>query len=1211
MTGPVFEFDPEQLLAEEPFVRRLAQGLLFDGHRVDDVVQATWLAALRKPPQHAAGRRGALRRWLASVVRGLAANEVRRRVRQEQREAATSPPAPTPTADELLAREERRHQIVATLQALAEPYRSAVARRYLEGLEPAEIARRTGVPTATVRTQVRRGLEQMRERLDHVHGGDRSAWCTVLLPLVGSREASVAGMAGTLFGVIAMPKFLAAAVAVIALLFFVPRFFADPPAPSRTASASESRGDRLATGGPTAAPVASAPQARTAASTPTPRSGPRAGAGALRGRMLRPDGTPAAGIRLDAFAFDGLSLFDAGFSLPAVAATTGDDGAFLLPGLPLRATCAMVADADGDLRQMMPLPASPAPDAVVDVGDLQLQARGEMVGAVVDEDGAPIAGAEVFCADVPSMVLAVMPVDRLDPVHGVLMMLPRPMPGHLGEPDRWCREVRQHLAGPVLEADYGRHAADAWQPLVIEGAPLQPLWQRLPFARTRTGADGRFCVRGIVPGNNLLVARSRGRTTAVRPAVRADSNGVRDVGTLTLGAGELLRGQVVDTDGNPVPHAEVRACQLGLLGFRGLAPCEPSVTSDAEGRFTVPGLSRGKVVVAFRSRDSQPWRTSGPVATDDEVGLTVPRPVTVPLHLRLPPGATLANVTLSARPAPPLGELSRGGFGGTFAPQDVQLAPGDAVPTVQLEPGCWTLRCVVPGAAPSHRLVLVPSDVPVELAPTPLVAVDVTVRDANGQPCRVAEVFAQTQTDPDAGSVMPTRFGMATFAGPWPSVHGHCDDHGHVRLQLPLGAVRLSANGGTLGAATREVDVDSPTTLDLHLGGTGRVLGQLMVGPILGGDPTAFRVTVARGWLNKGGEAIDSSASVRPDRDGRFTIDGLPPGDYRLQLRSALPPALSFATVTTQLLGRSGFRKFDEITDQPIVIVAGSETPVRFDIGGIDARLGGVRGTLRRTGKTAGPCTIWARDRQREDGVLRDGGFEDRARATVADDGTFVIDDLAPRTWWFAVRDGDDGPFVASFVVDVVAGTRTPVAIEVHLGALAGTVRRPDGRAAAGVSVLAHARITAHELPVFSQQTETDKTGRFVFDELAAGDYELQVDAPDLRHDLNIVTVHPGGETAAPELHCRARHVLVVVLADDVVVPPGSHIEFQLLREGRRRHSSVGMARTTRFLVDDAGSYAVDLRIGSQWYHGDPAPIEVPHPAGTVVLRPAAPFTPL
>ena len=53
--------NPQDLLANADFVSRLSRRLVFDEHRSDDVVQETWLAALRAPPEE--GR--PVRSWLS------------------------------------------------------------------------------------------------------------------------------------------------------------------------------------------------------------------------------------------------------------------------------------------------------------------------------------------------------------------------------------------------------------------------------------------------------------------------------------------------------------------------------------------------------------------------------------------------------------------------------------------------------------------------------------------------------------------------------------------------------------------------------------------------------------------------------------------------------------------------------------------------------------------------------------------------------------------------------------------------------------------------------------------------------------------------------------------------------------------------------------------------------------------------------------------
>lgn len=179
----------EELLEHDNFVRNLARSLLFDENRVDDVVQETWLAALRNPPE-----RSSLRGWLAVVVRNFAyklAREEGRRVRRERNVAQNEA---LPSAAEMAEREAMRRRIIDAANELDEEMRTTVLLRYMEGLPPREIARRLSIPVETVRSRVRNIREQLRRKLDDEYG-DRQAWCLALIPLaaMGGGSATAAG----------------------------------------------------------------------------------------------------------------------------------------------------------------------------------------------------------------------------------------------------------------------------------------------------------------------------------------------------------------------------------------------------------------------------------------------------------------------------------------------------------------------------------------------------------------------------------------------------------------------------------------------------------------------------------------------------------------------------------------------------------------------------------------------------------------------------------------------------------------------------------------------------------------------------------------------------------------------------------------------------------------------------------------------------------
>jgi len=187
--APERTLQTDELLAHARWARRLAGHLVRDPEVADDLVQDTWLAALRHPP--AASR--PLRPWLRTVLQHLAWQRLRAdgrraaRERQVQRErSGTAANAPASAAsDELLEEMELQTALTREVLALPEPYRGVIVRRFYRGWSPARIAREAGIPAATVRSQLQRGLERLRARMQRHFGGDRTAYDRALLAFAG------------------------------------------------------------------------------------------------------------------------------------------------------------------------------------------------------------------------------------------------------------------------------------------------------------------------------------------------------------------------------------------------------------------------------------------------------------------------------------------------------------------------------------------------------------------------------------------------------------------------------------------------------------------------------------------------------------------------------------------------------------------------------------------------------------------------------------------------------------------------------------------------------------------------------------------------------------------------------------------------------------------------------------------------------------------
>ena len=186
----------EDLLAQSDWVWRLARSLVRDDHQADDIVQDTWVAALRHPSIHA-GSRAARSAWLAKVVRHAAARLARSKDRREGRELASARPEEVEAADRLFDREGERRKLVEAVLSLNAPYRTVLILRYFDNLSPREVAHRLGENRSTVRNRIHRGLELLRARLARDYGADQP-WLMALVPLAHKSavgNATVTGIA--------------------------------------------------------------------------------------------------------------------------------------------------------------------------------------------------------------------------------------------------------------------------------------------------------------------------------------------------------------------------------------------------------------------------------------------------------------------------------------------------------------------------------------------------------------------------------------------------------------------------------------------------------------------------------------------------------------------------------------------------------------------------------------------------------------------------------------------------------------------------------------------------------------------------------------------------------------------------------------------------------------------------------------------------------
>lgn len=388
----------------------------------EDLVQATFLAAMSRAGSW--DRRRPLWPWLAGILH----NEARMHWRRQQRrretdlDAAASAPSDGPDPQALAAGDESFAAALAAIDGLPLPYRQVLRLRLVHGLQPIEIARALEQPVGTVRAQLHRGLAQLRSALPASLAVAAAAWLAgdgallaqVRTKVLAEATAAAAAATTTTAGATAGATLITAgwwtmhgktiallAVAAALLLGLLARFggFADeiPAGGAATRSTAEA-------GAVVAAPRDAVAAAAERELIPAPASATwslevvvtRAGA---------PVADATVRVVVMPFGFSGETDVPAAAREALTTGATGADGIFRCPLDQLCARSALFARSTGvfveattsdgsrDVEHVS-LPHTGAQQTVR--AELQLQPGPTLHGRVVDAEGQPIAGAEVF-----------------------------------------------------------------------------------------------------------------------------------------------------------------------------------------------------------------------------------------------------------------------------------------------------------------------------------------------------------------------------------------------------------------------------------------------------------------------------------------------------------------------------------------------------------------------------------------------------------------------------------------------------------------------------------------------------------------------------------------------------------------------------------------------------------------------------------------------
>ncbi len=856
--------DVDRLLANAGWVKALAFRLVSDEAAADDLAQETWLRALERPPRDAATVRS-LRAWLARVVARFALQRRRHDAAAERREHAAAVSEAQPDVADVVAHAELHRRIVDSVLALDEPYRATLLLRFFEDETPARIATRMGVPSKTVHTRLRRGLERLRARfeVERRPGGELHAWIASALPplapiaappLVGRLLPEVLAMGGKL-------KLAVAVLAVAGLSFVAWRAWrgdAKGPAPI---DASRAVARAAPTGG---TPGASTPSDATRAGdvAEAPRSTSTAdvdevvfaGSIAVTGRVVDERGKPIEGARVECTLPDGSTrvdgvghvvaeelrahgFWDAPCVPPRVSAASDVDGRFMIRGLRSGLPYTLAIAAEGYRTESRAVPpdryggATLGAGAVVRLHDVVLARGGGVRVHVTDARGANVGGAALFVGPWPDTI-------------GYLWANSRTRRGDTDAQGRAVLPLERTGRNWILARSRAGREAVAIDVAFDETAPPVEL-------RLEEGVSLRVRVRD--PGGHVLAG--------VRVSART---------SIAEHAATLLREAMTDED--------------GVVDFHDLPDGTRTLYADAPGG--LPDLAR----------ESTRTVTITTGTREVEFVLATCRP---PLAVRFvdavdgsPVRATELLVVDGEVDGPPSGS----GRGGRDAPTrgiaslsadgmhgEILLSPPRGHPTgddrMPREQQSERFRVIV-DARDHARTRLGPFD-PEKLSTAEPLTLALergrrlrgTVRDGKGAPIPGARVH---EIGPGPGRAC----NMFTWQVCGAVRAALCDRDGAFTLgPIAAGAHELVVDA--TGFVSRIVAVElgesdpPPLVVDLERGLT--VEGEVHFEA--DEEPTSFEVVLQR----RGAPAPDAGTlATAPDDDGRFSFPALPPGDYAL-----------------------------------------------------------------------------------------------------------------------------------------------------------------------------------------------------------------------------------------------------------------------------------------------------------------------------------------
>ena len=807
----------------------------------------------------------------------------------------------------------------------------------------------------------------------------------------------------------------------------------------------------------------------------------------LSGRVVDEDGRPVAGAKLgvspgqqDPFFFVVRRL--AGD--PGARIVSRADGAFsatrLAPGENQRLTVYHPEYEKGVLGGISLAPGGSRSGAVVTLR------RGIVVtGTVKDDEGKPVAGAELGVSG--------------------------------------SRVVRSSRGGMRMNVSFGG---------ISEIPPV------------RSGADGRFELKGVPPGDWALTAKAPGRATEIVDPLRLSRDARPDPIEIVLAPGASLSGIVRRRTGSGAEGYIVIAREEGKPPT-GFGP--DTMPTGPDGAFFVDGLKRDTAydLQLFGGADYGPGPTKkGVLAPASDLEWVVEGLGRIEgIALDGKSGEPLTSFEVSC-------EVDRAGFGGMRMGRGMRRrgaggvgepvaveAPDGRFAIEEVPAGKWQVVVTAKGYQPGRAAGVV-----VEEATT---TDGVDVRVPRGSRLEVLVLDARTRKGvPDARVAVLSETGAPAFGG-----LGIGD--GDLRTDVDGKAV---AEGLAPGKVTVTVDHDdyTPSSQSAVLAEEG---GRVEVALSHGGALSGIVLSETRQPLSgaevsvEGGSArgnpFGAGSGTATDGSGRFRFDHLAPGRYTLR---ASVSGQASEPVEAVLVGT-------ETKDDVTLVLAGGAT--------LRGGVAGLRDELRAgvSVNASGPKDYWASARTGPDG---------RFELTGAPVGTISLRATAGDFLSGSTRS-------ATATVTIVEGQREADVELVFEGN--GTL---SGRVTRGGQPVPDARVTAREKRGgLGASGRTDESGAYRIEGIVTGDYTVSAQA----------AFGPGGRGATKEVRIDGEATLDFelptaslygVVVDAATKQPLADARVLAKPEGGAsgRAGSATTDTSGRFFVEDLepGAHSLTLR---------------------------------